>query len=151
MIVIVYTIVISFDLFFKIIVNILLQKIYTSQTNIRRVLIVGNNKRSIDFSRLVHQNPQLGFSVSGYVDSDQVQNAEMQYLGDIDMIESLLRLETIDIVAIFLPIRTFYDINKQIISTAEEFGIAVYDMTNIFEPDKAKIRFSSVGSINNII
>lgn len=150
-IIVVYTLTVTIDFALKMAMGFLLKKLYTSPANIRQMLIVGNNTRAADFARLTRKNPQLGFVVLGYVDAQPDPDPGMPYFGKPDKVEELLRLHAIDVVGIFLPIRSFYDINRDIISTAEDFGIAVYYMTNIFEPDRAKVRFSSVGSINNIM
>lgn len=129
----------------------LLKRIYNSQANVRQMLIVGNNKRAADFNRLIRKNRQLGFVVAGYVDAHPRPDSDMNYFGKFEEVEGLLRMQAIDMVAIFLPIRSFYDTNRAIIRTAEAFGIAVYYMTNIFEPARAKVRFSSVGHISNFL
>lgn len=150
-ILVIYLLTVFIDFVLKIALGLLLKRIYTSRANIRRVLIVGSNSRAMAFSRLIKKNSQLGFVCMGYVDVQPKKDADIVYLGTVDTVEDVLRVRAIDMVAIFLPIRSFYDTNKSIICTAENFGIPVYYMSKVFDPDKSKAYCSSLGQESNVL
>lgn len=130
----------------------------TRRINTRNMFIVGLNKRSLAFNKLISENKALGFNVIGFIDEtkkyDELENADKErvsYLGGFDGIEEVLRHRAIDAIAVFLPLRSFYDRNLDIIQMAQKYGVSVDFMILPFEPEKVKIRFSHVGNFNNIL
>lgn len=123
--------------------------------NLRRLLLVGSNRRGVGFDRRVKANPQLGYRVVGYIDDEfppyydgfQATSIPLPYLGSLDEFEEVLSREQIDEVVIALPIRSFYEPMKRIIESCECQGIQVHLLSDFFQLHIARARSSEFDGI----
>ena len=113
--------------------------------NLRHVLIIGTNSRAVEFARKIETMPELGYSISGFVDQDWEQLEEFKKKGysvvcDLDDIADFLRHNVVDEVLITLPIRSLHVPAAKIASLCEEHGIIVRVLSDIFELKQARVR-----------
>ncbi len=123
--------------------------------NLRRLLLVGSNRRGMSFDRRVKAKPQLGYRVVGYIDDEfppyydgfQTPSIPLLYLGSLDEFEEVLGREQIDEVVIALPIRSFYEPMRRIIESCECQGIQVHLLSDFFQLHIARARSAEFDGI----
>lgn len=96
--------------------------------NLRHVLILGTNPRAIEFARKIEARPDLGYRVIGFVDNDwpglqEFQQTSYSICCDFGGLSEYLRRNVVDEVAIYLPLRSFYEHTCKIAALCEEHGI----------------------------
>ncbi len=131
-------------------VSSFLHKIYNLPRNRLKVLVVGMNHRTKAFCQIIKGTSHLGAEVHGYLDAKQVAEAPVRYLGKIDDLGLILRSEVIDMTAIFLPIRSYYDTIDEIIETCGFYGVTSYLIGNVFDADLAKRVPTSINDMGNM-
>lgn len=112
-----------------------LRKLYNHPRNKLNVLVLGMNYRTEEFCQIIKNSSHIGAEVSGYLDAKEVKGAPAKYLGTINDLDEVLKGKVVDMVAIFLPIRSFYDTIGKIISTCGFYGVTSYIVGNVFEAD----------------
>ncbi|OFX18900.1 MAG: hypothetical protein A2V77_17250 [Anaeromyxobacter sp. RBG_16_69_14] len=118
--------------------------------NLRHVLIVGTNSRAIAFARKLEVTPELGFRLIGFVDSrewdmaGEFERSGYQLLGDMRELPELLRRQVVDEVMVFLPLKSFYELNSRIVKQCEEQGIRVTLPSSLFELKNARVLAEAV-------
>ena len=131
------------------------RRMYSRRSNTRNILVAGLNRRSFEFMDFISQNRPLGFKVLGVVDNLPEEKPEffdaVNYLGSLDMVEELFRRRTIDAVAIFLPLRSFYDQSLRVLRLAEKYGVSVDFMNLPFDPGSGKFRSTQIGDRSNFL
>ena len=113
-----------------VVVHYVLGKIRKRGRDLRYVLIIGTNPRAIKFARTIESKPELGYRVLGFVDDEwsglgAIRLTEYPLCTDCSGLAQFLRENVVDEVAIYLPLRTFYQYVSQAAALCEEHGIAV--------------------------
>jgi exopolysaccharide biosynthesis polyprenyl glycosylphosphotransferase len=121
----------------RIAVRILLRGIRVRGHDLRHVLILGTNTRAIEFARKIEEKPELGYRVLGFVDDDWHGMPEFLCSGyeiqcDCKSLSEYLRRNVIDEVAIYLPLRSFYEHASQAAALCEQHGITVRLASDVF-------------------
>jgi exopolysaccharide biosynthesis polyprenyl glycosylphosphotransferase len=98
--------------------------------NSRCVLIVGTNKRAIEFASQITERPELGYKILGFVDDVWEGLPEFEATGhtrccDFPGLAEFLRHNVVDEAAIYLPMRSYYEHASQLVSQCEMHGIAI--------------------------
>jgi FlaA1/EpsC-like NDP-sugar epimerase len=98
----------------RVAVRYLLRKIRLHGRNLRHVLILGTNSRALEFAQRIETKPELGYRVLGFVDDDWAglqtfQQGQYKLCCGLDVLSEYLRCTAIDEVAIYLPLRSFYE------------------------------------------
>jgi exopolysaccharide biosynthesis polyprenyl glycosylphosphotransferase len=98
--------------------------------NSRFVLIVGTNDRAIAFADSIAARPELGIHIVGFVDDDWPGIPKFEATGhsrccDFSGLPAYLRSNVVDEVAIYLPLRSYYEHAAQLISLCEHHGILI--------------------------
>jgi exopolysaccharide biosynthesis polyprenyl glycosylphosphotransferase len=106
--------------------------------NLHHVLILGTNPRAVDFGRRVETMPERGCRLLGFVDDEWSGMAEFKESGfrlasDYDGLAEFLRKNVVDEIAIYLPLRSFYERAAEIAQLANHHGIIVRLDTDIFD------------------
>jgi exopolysaccharide biosynthesis polyprenyl glycosylphosphotransferase len=106
--------------------------------NLRYVLILGTNRRAIEFARRMKESPELGYRILGFVDHLWwYERAELktQYplCCGFDELSEYLRRNVVDEVANYLPLRSFYEHSSKIASLCEQHGILMRFDPKIFD------------------
>lgn len=118
--------------------------------NLRCVLIVGTNSRAIAFARKLEAKRELGFRLIGFVDSrewdlaGEFERSGYRLLGDLKGLPELLRRQVVDEVTVFLPLKSFYELNSRIVKQCEEQGIRVTLPSSLFELKNARVMAEGV-------
>jgi exopolysaccharide biosynthesis polyprenyl glycosylphosphotransferase len=123
--------------------------------NLRRLLLVGSNRRGMTFARRVQARSQLGYRVVGYIDDvcppdcegSQTTSLPLPYLGCLAEFDEVLNRQQIDEVVIALPIRSFYEPMKRIIHSCECQGIQVHLLSDFFQLHIARARSAEFDGI----
>src|SRR5580692_6420491 len=106
--------------------------------NLRHLLVLGTNARAVEFGRRINAMPDRGYRLLGFVDDDWPRLEEFKATGfrlacDYDGLAEFLRHNVVDEVAIYLPLRSFYERAAQIAKLAEQHGILLRFDADIFD------------------
>ena len=109
----------------------------SKERNIRNVVIVGINPRSISLSKHL-ENPELGYNIIGFVDNksgikaigERLDKPVLCYLSEIG---ELISTRPIDTVLLALPMRSYYDKIAEIINLCSIQGIETRILTDLFD------------------
>ncbi|MDR1612654.1 MAG: sugar transferase [Planctomycetota bacterium] len=115
-----------------------LKKLYNAPGNKLSILLVGMNRRTGDFSSILNSTPHLGCEIRGYLDYEAAENSPLPFLGLPDRLDGILKGEVVDVIFIFLPVRSFYDDIQKVIETAAFYGVTAHIVGNVFEADGIK-------------
>jgi len=113
--------------------------------NTRVMLILGTNRRAIEFAKRIQSRPELGYQILGFVDDGWDGLQAFHGTGnticcDLVGIRHFLRHHVVDEVAIFIPLRSFYEYASQVVSLCEQHGILIRFDTQIFDLKIAQSR-----------
>ena len=113
--------------------------------NLHHVLVLGTNARAIKFGRKVNGMPDRGYRLVGFVDNDWPRIEEFKATGfrlacDYDGLAEFIRHNVVDEVAIYVPLRSFYERAAEIAKLAEQHGILLRFDTDIFDLKLARTR-----------
>lgn len=105
--------------------------------NARFLLIVGTNERAIEFAECIHARPELGYHMVGFVDDEWTGLSRFEETGHtrcctFEGLTDFLRHQVVDEVAIYLPLRSYYEHAAQLISLCEQHGIVIRVDTQVF-------------------
>ena len=105
--------------------------------NLRHVLIVGTNLRAMEFARKIEARPDLGYRLLGFVDDEwpgQRECLQSMYAVCCNFagFAEYLRRNVVDEVAIYLPVRSFYEYISQLAALCDQHGITVRFGSDIF-------------------
>jgi len=112
--------------------------------NLRYILILGTNRRAVEFARRVDATPEWGYRVLGFVDREWHEGAgpEKPHLlcCTFDALPEYLRRNVVDEVANYLPLRSFYEDSHRIAALCEQHGIFMRFDSEIFDLKIARPR-----------
>ncbi len=112
--------------------------------NLRYVLILGSNRRAIEFARTLDATPEWGYRVLGFVDKEWHESAPSQNAHpmccNFDDLAEYLRRNVVDEVANYLPLRSFYEHSSRIAALCEQHGILMRFDPEIFDLKIARAR-----------
>jgi exopolysaccharide biosynthesis polyprenyl glycosylphosphotransferase len=105
--------------------------------NLRYILVLGTNRRAIEFARRLEKTPELGYRVLGFVDQGWHEHAnrgtQLPLCCSFDDLSAFLRCNVVDEVANYLPLRSFYEHSSQIAVLCEQHGIFMRFDPKIFD------------------
>jgi exopolysaccharide biosynthesis polyprenyl glycosylphosphotransferase len=108
-----------------------LQQMRLNGRNLRHLLIVGTNSRAEEFASRVLRQPELGYSLRGFID-DKWIGPETRVATSPGIVASLatmgeyLKNNVVDEVLIALPIATLYQEAARVVRLCETHGIVVH-------------------------
>jgi exopolysaccharide biosynthesis polyprenyl glycosylphosphotransferase len=111
--------------------------------NLRHMLVLGTNSRAIDFARKILEKPELGYRLAGFVDDDWQRIAEFKQTGfplvsNYQGLAEFLRRNVVDEVAMYLPLRSFYENSLGAAALCEQHGIIMRFDGDIFGLKKSR-------------
>jgi exopolysaccharide biosynthesis polyprenyl glycosylphosphotransferase len=111
--------------------------------NLRYMLIVGTNSRAIEFARKIQEKPELGYRLVGFVDDDWQSMDEFKKTGfplvsDLAGLTEFVRRNVVDELAIYLPVRSFYEHSLGVAALCEQHGIIMRFNGDIFGLKKSR-------------
>ena len=127
----------GFFIVYRIILLTGLYWVRSKKRNIRNVVVVGINPRSISLSKRL-ENPELGYNIIGFVDNKSSTKINGRKLGkpllcDLSEIEQLISTRPVDAVLLALPMRSYYDKIDEIIKLCAVQGIETRIVTDLFD------------------
>lgn len=119
---------------FRTILRYFLNRLRIYGRNLRFILIVGANQNACYFARKVQEHKEWGYRILGYVD-DQIHcpGESIKLLGNFEDFSTILKNRVVDEVVIALPIDSQYKHIQQIIRKAEEQGIMIRYISQLFD------------------
>ncbi len=117
--------------------------------NIRHILLVGTGPRAMDFVRLVHTRPSLGYRIDGFVDDDWPGATEVRSMGysvvcNLESFADYVASHIVDEVVIGLPLATYYLQAWRIVALCEEQGILIRCLSEFFPTKLTRVRTEEV-------
>ena len=110
--------------------------------NLRQMVVIGSSPRAIDLAKKAISRHDLGFRLLGFVDDEPLpfpqKEPAVKRLCSLAEFPVFLENHIVDEVFIALPIKSFYEQIKNVISICEEFGILCRVPSNWFEFQTAK-------------
>jgi len=105
--------------------------------NLHYILVVGTNSRAIEFARKVESTPERGYRLLGFVDDSWPRMDEFVATGfnlacNYAGLAEFLRRNVVDEVAIYLPLRSFYEHASQMAVLCRQHGILMRFDSDIF-------------------
>ena len=113
--------------------------------NLRYMLILGTNPRAIEFARKILASPERGYELLGFVDEDWAGTHAFNETGfklrcDYAGLAEFLRRNVVDEVAIYLPLRSFYEHSSHVAALCEQHGMVMRFASDIFGLKTARSR-----------
>jgi exopolysaccharide biosynthesis polyprenyl glycosylphosphotransferase len=113
--------------------------------NLRYVLVVGTNSRAIRYAQRIADAPERGYRILGFVDDDWPMMGEFLVSGfsavsDLAGLPEFLRSNVVDEVAMYLPLRSFYEHAFQVAALCEQHGILMRFDGDVFNLKTARSR-----------
>lgn len=105
--------------------------------NLHHILILGTNSRAIAFAQKIQEIPEKGYRLLGFVDDEWEKIDEFLASGftlacDSAGLPEFLRHNIVDEVAIYLPLRSFYERAASMASICEQHGVILRFDPEIF-------------------
>jgi exopolysaccharide biosynthesis polyprenyl glycosylphosphotransferase len=124
-------------IFSRLAIRFIIRKSWARGINLQNVVIVGTNRRAVQFARNLEQSPELGYRVMGFVDQEWQGDREFQksgypLLADFKNFPSFLRTHEVDEVIIDLPLNSFYQEAAYIVGLCVQQGILVRFLSDSF-------------------
>ncbi|MGB9471023.1 MAG: sugar transferase [Candidatus Acidiferrum sp.] len=129
----------------RLLIRSFLETIRLRGHNRRHILILGTNSRAYNFARRLEAKPEFGYHVLGFVDDPWSGLQEFLQTGytlccDFDRLAEYLRRNVVDEVAIYYPLRSFYEYSSQVVALCERHGILIRFDSDIFNLKVAQSR-----------
>jgi exopolysaccharide biosynthesis polyprenyl glycosylphosphotransferase len=116
--------------------------------NLRYVLILGTNRRAIEFAQRLEATPEWGYRVLGFVDREWHEGVDPEkayrLCCSFEELSDYLRHNVVDEVANYLPLRSFYEHSSRIAALCEQHGIFMRFDSEIFDLKIARARTEEV-------
>jgi exopolysaccharide biosynthesis polyprenyl glycosylphosphotransferase len=105
--------------------------------NLRNILILGSNPRAMEFARRIEEKAEWGYRNLGFVDThwqgmDEFAVEGFELVCEFEGLPEFLRNNVVDEVAIYLPLRSYYEYATQVATMCEQHGIIVRCDPDIF-------------------
>lgn len=106
--------------------------------NLRNMLIVGSNRRAIEFARSIQSKPELGYRILGFADEPwpgtaQLSRYSWSLVSNLEQLRIYLRRNIVDEVVLALPFRSFHTYASDIAAACEQQGIIIRVLYSPFD------------------
>ncbi len=102
--------------------------------NLRFILIVGSNQRACELGSQFAARQELGYRIVGYVaEENHLAEQSINILGTLKDFSEIIKNNVIDEIIVTLPVKSSYEEIQRIVRLAEDQGIKVRCLKNIFE------------------
>jgi exopolysaccharide biosynthesis polyprenyl glycosylphosphotransferase len=113
--------------------------------NPRFVLILGTNSRALNYATRIVARPELGFRLVGFVDNNWAGLSSFEQTANVRCCDfaglaEFLRRNVVDEVAIYLPMRSYYEHAANIVALCEQHGIMLRFDSQLFDLKFARSR-----------
>jgi exopolysaccharide biosynthesis polyprenyl glycosylphosphotransferase len=120
-----------------------LRRVRLHGRNIRHVIIAGAGPRGQHLADILHDRPELGFNLLGFVDNVKAPGV----IGPPKNIAQILDDNVVNEILIAMPIKSRYEEVNEIIRTAEEQGIIVRLDSELFDLRLARARAEQLDDV----
>ena len=115
-----------------------LETIRLGGRNLRHLLIVGANPRTVQFVHRIENHPELGYLLEGFVDDpwegmDAFTSSGYKCIAGLGEFSDVLRERVVDEVVIGLPVKSRYLEASRIVEECERLGIIVRLLSDLFD------------------
>jgi exopolysaccharide biosynthesis polyprenyl glycosylphosphotransferase len=122
-------------LFSRVLLRRFLVRLRLRGRNLSNILILGSNPRAMEFARRIEEKAEWGYRNLGFVDTfwhgmDEFVVEGFELVCEFEGLPAFLRDNVVDEVAIYLPLRSYYEYAIQVATMCEQHGIIVR-----FDPD----------------
>jgi exopolysaccharide biosynthesis polyprenyl glycosylphosphotransferase len=105
--------------------------------NSRNMLIVGTNRRALDFAKAIRSRPELGYKIVGFADQEwsgvpELRADDFSLVCGLTTLPTFIRHNVVDEVVIALPIRSFHSDACGIAKLCEQQGIIFRLLSDLF-------------------
>ncbi len=109
----------------------------------RNMLIIGSNKRAIEFARMIQSKPELGYRILGFADEEWAGVEELRSHGwslvcSLEDLRDFVRRSVVDEVVIAVPMRSFHDLASDVAAMCEQQGILIRILSDLFNLKNAR-------------
>jgi exopolysaccharide biosynthesis polyprenyl glycosylphosphotransferase len=121
----------------RIAIRTYLRRLRMRGKNLRNMLIVGSNRRAIDFAKAIESKPELGYRIIGFADDEWAGAEELKRLSwplvcSLEDLPTFLRRSVVDEVAIAVPLRSFHTHASDIAAMCDRQGIILRVLSDLF-------------------
>jgi exopolysaccharide biosynthesis polyprenyl glycosylphosphotransferase len=121
----------------RIAIRTYLRRLRVRGHNLRNMLIVGSNRRAIEFSRTIESKPELGYRIIGFADDEwggveELKKSGRQLVCNLEDLRTFLRRNIVDEVAIAVPLRSFHNHASDIAAMCHQQGIILRVLSDLF-------------------
>lgn len=121
----------------RFVIRTYLRQLRVHGRNSRNMLIIGSNRRAIEFAKAVQSKPELGYRILGFADDQWSGTAELHKSGwslvcNLDDLRTFLRRSVVDEVVIAVPMRSFHNHASDIATMCEQQGIILRVFSDLF-------------------
>jgi len=107
------------------------------------MLIIGSNKRAIEFARMIQSKPELGYRILGFADEEWAGVEELRSHGwslvcSLEDLRDFVRRSVVDEVVIAVPMRSFHDLASDVAAMCEQQGILIRILSDLFNLKNAR-------------
>lgn len=122
----------------RIILRKVLARLRLQGKNLRYVLILGTNRRAIDFVHRIMSSPERGYHLLGFVDEEwpglkEFQASGLQLVSSYSDLPEYLRHNVVDEAIIYLPLASFFRHWSGVERLFAQHGITVRLNSDIFD------------------
>jgi len=123
-------------------IKMLLRQLRLNGRNLRTILFIGINNRSLCLASKIAARPELGYRILGFVDDQKsrLYDFPIKHLPFIkfEELQVYLQNNVVDEIMVCLPLKSFYAKASEVISSCEEQGIIVRYFSEQFDMKHAK-------------
>lgn len=124
--------------------------------NLHHVLILGTNTRALNFAQKIETMPERGCRILGFVDDDwsgmrEFEESGFRLVSNLEGLPEFLRKNVVDEIAIYLPLRSFYERAAEIALLAKLHGMLVRVDTDIFDLKFVRHRADATDGVPHVI
>lgn len=115
----------------------------------KNVLIIGAGRMGRKILSEIHKHPEMGYQLVGFLeDKPKTDTPEIDkhIIGKLSELERIIRTVKVDEIIIALPL-SFEETIGKIIATAEEYGIRLRLIPDIYRLTVQKIELSNIGNV----
>jgi exopolysaccharide biosynthesis polyprenyl glycosylphosphotransferase len=138
-------------IFLRLLSNFFIKEYIRRSNNTINLLILGSNDRAYAFYHFINENKLLGYNIIGFMDDQNYGGHDIPLIANLWEFDRVLRENVIDRGIVFLPIRSYYDRIISIIDRAENQGIALQFMANIFQHKYGYVSPAIMGNFFGIL
>lgn len=127
----------SLTMLSRVAIRLLLIQLRLSGRNLRSILFIGINRRSLDLARKIAAMPEFGYRIIGFVDDRKSRLDGFPATGlpfiTFEEFQGFLRDNVVDEIMVCLPLKSLYMKASEVISACEEQGIIVRLFPDLFD------------------